>query len=195
MPTEPLFPIFDLDGTLLDSDAALVRAFVALGVPAEEVTFGHVIGEECERLGLTVAAYAAVYDTGAAQPFPGVPEVLAELGHWAVCSNKHKGSGRAELERLGWHPDVAFFTEDFPGPKRLAPVLDRLGLDPQRALYVGDSPHDLACARAARVRFALAGWNPRSAGTEADVVLADPQSLLRMDLYIHPQVGVRLPAG
>ena len=37
-----LVPIFDLDGTLLDSDAALCGAFVALGVPHESVTFGHV---------------------------------------------------------------------------------------------------------------------------------------------------------
>ena len=36
-----------------------------------------------------------------AQPFPGVVELVARLDRWAVCSNKHAESGRAELARLG----------------------------------------------------------------------------------------------
>ena len=43
-------PVFDLDGTLLDSDAALVAPFVALGVPPERITFGHVLADECAAL-------------------------------------------------------------------------------------------------------------------------------------------------
>ena len=42
-----LLPIFDFDGTLLDSDAALVAPFVALGVRAEDVTFGALLADEC----------------------------------------------------------------------------------------------------------------------------------------------------
>lgn len=159
----PALPIFDLDGTLLDSDAALMRAFVALGVPEAQVSFGHVIGEECQRLGISLQAYLDRYDTAAAAPFPGVSALLGALGRWAVCSNKASVSARAELDRLGWLPEAAAFSEDFGGPKRLDPILGMLGVTAAEAVYVGDTDHDRVCAEAAGVRFVWAGWNPRTA--------------------------------
>ena len=50
--------IFDFDGTLVDSDEELVRAFVVLGVDRSEITFGHAIAVEVERLGLSLDDYA-----------------------------------------------------------------------------------------------------------------------------------------
>ena len=173
-----LVPIFDLDGTLLDSDAALAGAFVALGVPRESITFGHVLADECARLGLRLEAYLDAYDHGAALPFPGVEELLAGLERWALCSNKHSSSGRRELARLGWQPVVALFSEDFGGPKRLDLVLDTIGLDAVGAIFVGDTAHDRACAADAGVAFALAGWNPRAVPLPGDTVLAHPADLL-----------------
>ena len=175
-----LVPIFDLDGTLLDSDAALAGAFVALGVPRESITFGHVLADECARLGLRLEAYLDAYDHGAALPFPGVEEMLAGLERWALCSNKHSSSGRRELARLGWQPSVALFSEDFGGPKRLDLVLETLGIDATRAVFVGDTDHDRACAADAGVAFALAGWNPRAAPVAGDTVLAHPLDLLAL---------------
>lgn len=173
-----LVPIFDLDGTLLDSDRALVAAFAALGVAPDTVTFGHVIGEECRRLGIRLEDYVAAYDPGLAAPYPGIDELLQGLGRWGVCSNKHSASARAEMARLRWRPDAAFFTEDFAGPKRLAPVLAALGLEPHDALYVGDTEHDRQCAADAGVAYAVAGWNPRAQRRAGDRVLAHPSSLL-----------------
>jgi HAD superfamily hydrolase (TIGR01549 family) len=175
-----LIPIFDLDGTLLDSDAALTGAFVALGVPRESITFGHVLADECARLGVSLRAYLEAYDHGAAVPFPGVEEMLAALSHWGLCSNKHSSSGRAELARLGWQPAAALFSEDFGGPKRLDLVLKTLGIDAAAAVFVGDTDHDRACAADAGVAFALAGWNPRAAPSGADTVLAHPADLLAL---------------
>ncbi|HEU5001861.1 MAG TPA: HAD-IA family hydrolase [Actinomycetota bacterium] len=174
-----LVPIFDLDGTLLDSDRALVAAFAALGVPPETVTFGHVIGEECQRLGISLDDYAAAYDPALAAPYPGIDELLGALHRWAVCSNKHAGSARAELDRLGWSPSAAFFSEDFSGPKRLAPVLRALGLDPGGAIYIGDTGHDRACAAEAGVAYVVAGWNPRAERRRGDTVLFHPSELLK----------------
>ena len=177
-----LVPIFDLDGTLLDSDAALADAFVALGVAAESVTFGHVLADECARLGLSLEAYLDAYDHTAALPFPGIEELLAALTRrgrcWGLCSNKHSSSGHRELARLGWQPAVALFSEDFGGPKRLDLVLETLGLDAAGAIFVGDTAHDRACAAGAGVAFALAGWNPRAVPLPGDAVLADPADLL-----------------
>ena len=84
-----LLPVFDLDGTLLDSDAALVAPFVALGIPAEKVTFGDLLVDECERLGVTSTTTSITTTIGGAQPFPGIDEMIAALDGWAVCSNKH----------------------------------------------------------------------------------------------------------
>ena len=172
-----LVPIFDLDGTLLDSDAALTGAFVALGVPREAITFGHVLADECARLGLRLEAYLDAYDHSAALPFPGIEEMLAALERWGLCSNKHSSSGRRELARLGWQPELALFSEDFGGPKRLDLVLDTLGLDAAGAIFVGDTDHDRDSAADAGVTFALAGWNPRAVPLPADTVLAHPADL------------------
>ena len=176
------FPVvvFDLDGTLLDSDAALAAPYLALGVPAEEVTFGHVVGDECRRLGLSVDDYVSSYDVEAASPFDGVAEVVAQLGRWAVCSNKVRSCGEAELRRLGWEPEVVRFAEDFGGgAKRLGPVLDALGR-PEDVVFVGDTDHDRDCARAEGVPFALAAWNPRAKelAEPEDLVLSSPADLL-----------------
>ena len=170
--------ICDLDGTLLDSDEALVAAFVALGIDRSTVSFGHVIGEECKRLGIRVEDYVAVYDEERVQPFTGVAEMIGRLGRWAVCSNKHPGSGHAELDRLGWRPEEVFFTDSFDGPKSLGPVLAAMQLDPAGVVYLGDTAHDRECARQANVTFALAGWNPRAIAEPTDVVLSEPGELL-----------------
>lgn len=172
-------PVFDLDGTLLDSDAALVDAFVALGVDREAVTFGGVVGEECARLGVSVDDYVTAYDDTGARPFPGVEDLLARVGPWALCSNKHPRSAHAELRRLGWDPVVALFTDAFDGPKRLAPVLEALGRDAAAVVFVGDSIHDRAAAAEVGVPFGLAAWNPRARPAPGDVVLAQPSDVLR----------------
>lgn len=171
-------PIFDLDGTLVDSDHALVAPFLALGVARDQITFGHVLEEECTRLGISVGQYLDHYDAETTEPFPGVTEMLKQLPRWAVCSNKHPVPARLELTRLGWQPEVALFSDTFGGPKHLGPVLDAIGATPSEVVFVGDTGHDRLVAAAAEVPFGLAGWNPRSVAEEGDVVLASPLDVL-----------------
>ena len=173
-----LVPVFDLDGTLLDSDAALVAPFVTLGVPEEDITFGHTLAAECARLGLSVDDYLAAYDVDAALPFPGAHELVAGLPRWAVCSNKHPSGGVPELARLGWQPEVALFADafDFAG-KSLGPVLAAMELSAVEIVFVGDTEHDRRCAVEVGCRFAWAGWNPRATPTRGDEVLAAPAEL------------------
>ena len=172
--------IFDFDGTLVDSDAALVAAFAALGIDPTTVTFGHAIGEECERLGISVDDYAEVYDDTAVVPFDGVGEMIAGLGRWSLCSNKHPRSGAAELERLGWTPEVALFADAFDWRhKHLGPVLDALRLTADEVLMVGDSDGDRRCAVEVGCRYVWAGWNPRTAAAAPSGVVVDrPVDLL-----------------
>jgi len=177
----PRVAVFDLDGTLIDSDAALTAAFVAAGVAPESITFGHVLADECRRLGVGLDDYLDHYDEEAAQPFAGVSDLVVEVaraGRWAVCSNKHPRSGRAELARLGWEPEVALFSDAFAGPKRLGPVLDALGVEPHQVVFVGDTAHDRVCAQEHDIVFGLAGWNPRAQAGPGDVVLRRPIEVL-----------------
>jgi HAD superfamily hydrolase (TIGR01549 family) len=170
--------VFDIDGTLLDSDEPLIAPFLHLGIDRADVTFGHVLADECERLGIDVEAYLDAYDVTASQPFPGIDELLGRLDSWSACSNKIGRFARAELERLGWTPEVAFFAEDFTGSKELGPVLTALGVTADRIVFVGDTAHDRRCAHEVGARFALAGWNPRARPEPGDEVLTEPADLL-----------------
>jgi len=174
----PSLVVCDLDGTLIDSDEALLAPFLALGVEREAIGRGLPLEEECDRHGIAPERCLELYDVAVAAPFPGVAEVVDRLERWAVCSNKHPSSGRAELARLGWEPEVALFTDAFDGPKQLAPVLDALGVAPDDVVFLGDTDHDRRCAAAAGVPFALAGWKPRATAGPGDLVLHRPEQVL-----------------
>jgi phosphoglycolate phosphatase-like HAD superfamily hydrolase len=172
----PRVPLFDFDGTLVDSDAALIAPFLELGLTEDELPpLGLPLVEACALVGVTVEAYASRYDDTAAQPFAGVAELLAGFDRWGLASNKERTAGRAELARLGWGPEVALFSDDFGGAeKQLAPLLAALELTADEVLYVGDTAHDRACAALVGAPFALAGWNRRArAGAHPDDVVLD----------------------
>jgi phosphoglycolate phosphatase-like HAD superfamily hydrolase len=174
-------PLFDFDGTLVDSDVALTAPWYALGVDPDLVPLGMPLVTACELAGVTVEAYLAHYDPSAAMPFDGVQELLEQLDEWGLASNKERTSGRHELARLGWTPTAALFSDDFGGAeKHLGPLLDAMRLDAADVVFVGDTRHDRACAASVGVRFVLAGWNARArAGAESgELVLEHPRELL-----------------
>ena len=173
-------PVFDLDGTLLDSDAALLDPFLALGVPRDAITFGLPLDEACTKVQVSLDAYLEAYDTNVAQPFRGINALLDQLPRWALFSNKPLSCAGPEISRLGWRPEVALYSEFFGGPKRLAPVLEQLELSADQVICIGDSDHDRACAEEAGALFALAGWNKRAARTHAEIVLSDPLEVLEL---------------
>ncbi len=174
--------IFDFDGTMIDSDQALVDPFLALGIGREQISFGHAVAEECNRLGIALDAYVDAYDTDLAQPFPGVDEVIPRLGRWAICSNKHPRSASVELARLGWQPEVALYADHFDwAHKGLGPVLEIMNLKPSEVAMVGDSEGDLHCAVEVGCQMIWAGWNPRVAAAAPEgTVLRHPSELLAL---------------
>lgn len=168
--------VFDWDGTLMDSAAAIVHAIQAatedLGYaapPAQQAR--HVIG-----LGLADALQRAVPDLPPeAYPrmveryrhhylardqelslFAGVESLLAELAEQgyrlAVATGKSRlGLDRA-LDHCGLRPyfhalRCADQCHSKPHPQMLEELMQELGAEPQRTLMIGDTTHDLQMAR------------------------------------------------
>ena len=99
------------------------------------------------------------------RPFPGVLACLNRLKDadmpMAVCTNKPHGPAQEICALMGL--DVYFDViagaqpgiPKKPDPAPLLAVIDALGADPARTIYVGDSAVDYETARAAQVPFRL----------------------------------------
>lgn len=172
--------VFDWDGTLIDSAAAIVECIQStardFGLPVpERERASHVIG-----LGLKDALHHAVpsltpdryaefaeryrgYFTAredAMQPFPGVRELLDRLsrrGHrLAIATGKtRRGLDRAiQASGLGSHFSAsrcADETHSKPNPAMLIELMRELGTGAQDCLMIGDTTHDLEMAHQAGV--------------------------------------------
>jgi phosphoglycolate phosphatase len=189
--------VFDLDGTLVDSFAAIaasvnhVRANYALPpLTVEEVQQQVGRGAEylLERtvpkgvLAENLANYRAHHPTvmfELTRFLPGASTLLASLHQRGkkvgLCSNKPRLFSDELLRHFGLAAcfDVVLGPEDVPRPKpapdMLLTAVDRLGLACDHVLYVGDMVVDIQTARAAGVRvWAVAsGSEQRQALVEA----------------------------
>ncbi len=170
--------VFDWDGTLIDSTAAIVHALRAsaadlgLPVPSRERA-SHVIGLglfdaigiavpaiEREQLPDFVVRYRHHYFAvdGRLEPFEGVPQLLGELvdaGAWlAVATGKSRAGLDRALEQTGFarHFLTTRCADEGapkPDPWMLRDICEELGVDPVQTVMVGDTTHDLGMARAA----------------------------------------------
>jgi len=172
--------VFDWDGTLMDSAAAIVNAIIAasrdLNLPEPpESRARHVIG-----LGLSDALHHAVPELPEHDYpkmveryrhhylskdhelalFPGAYEMIEELSAAGRMLAVATGKSRLGLNRALEHSGLAGFfhctrcaDECFskPHPEMLAEIMDELGVAPDRTLMVGDTTHDLQMARNAGV--------------------------------------------
>lgn len=182
--------LFDLDGTLIDSIELLLQSMEAafegsarrptraqwtagIGTPLRTQ-----LAEWCDDdAGVdTYVDRYRVYQDAHLEPlttvFPGVHETLAWAkaeGHaTAIVTSKGKIMTARSLRHVGL--ENAFDTivtyeetarhKPLPDPVLLA--LQRLAVEPSRAVFVGDSPHDMRSGNAAHVQTAAALWGPFS---------------------------------
>lgn len=168
--------LFDWDGTLVNSAEKTFRCyaqvFEGFGIPFDRARFEETyspdwhqtyraVGLPRESWELADARWIDCYQTSESRLIPGTPEALARIrGRDLAQGIVSSGDGRRvrrELEVLG----VAGFFEAVvcggdtarrkPDPEPLHVALERLGLGPGQAAYVGDSPEDVRMARAAGV--------------------------------------------
>lgn len=172
--------VFDWDGTLMDSAAAIVRAILAacrdLGLPEPpEERARHVIG-----LGLADALHHAVPELPAERYpqmveryryhylsrdhelvlFDGIEGLLGELavaGHaLAVATGKSRvGLDRALMHSgLGAHFQASRCADECfskPHPQMLEELMAEFGVAPEQTLMIGDTSHDIQMATNAGV--------------------------------------------
>ena len=181
--------LYDFDGTLADSTELIMRCYrhtmaTHLGeCPPDEAWlagFGTPLETQIARFARDAREHDAMlatyrehqnehHDT-LLRPFPGAVETVAELKRrgvaLAIVTSKHRRAtlwgmdicGIAELFDVIITPEDVENAKPHPEPVHLA--LSRLGVRPEEALFVGDSPHDMVSGRAAGTRTAAALWGP-----------------------------------
>ncbi|MCQ9376747.1 HAD family hydrolase [Methyloversatilis sp. XJ19-49] len=176
MPAQFDLIVFDWDGTLLDSAAAIVHAIqracedLGLDMP-DDRTARSVIG-----LGLVDALARVVPELPSSRHqelagryrhhylsrdheltlFDGVPALLDGLGMRGHTLAVATGKSRAGLDRALGHTGLgsrfaatrcADESVSKPAPDMVLELMDELSFDPARTLVIGDTTHDLLMAR------------------------------------------------
>lgn len=189
--TKPTALLFDLDGTLVDTIELIMQSMefafadfdgrrpsreewlLGLGIPLRTQLAAH--ARSAEELDWMIARYRLFqgeHHDHMTLLYPGVADVLGGLrksGHpMAVVTSKfYAGAVKAlthvaQIEHFGAiiGGDSVEFAKPHPDPVRLA--LSKLGAQPERALMIGDSPHDIAAGNAAGVETVAVLWGPFS---------------------------------
>lgn len=190
----PVAVLLDMDGTLVDSDAAVERAWtvwaaehgvdtdallaIAHGSPPDP-TIRRMLPDLDDRAVVRAAArqmdlqYDDLSDVVAA---PGMDALLAALDRlalpWAVVTSADARLARARLAAAGVpEPPLLVTVEDVrvgkPDPEGYLLAAARLDVDPSRCLVVEDAGPGVAAGRAAGMR--VAGLR----GIDADIAVAD----------------------
>ncbi len=134
------------------------RKIIEFGLTTHQVTWDKAL---IDRLLEEYIDYYRAHIAHESRPFPGALDAvtqLSELGlKMGVCTNKRVGLSLALLEELDMRhlfPVVLgadSVAESKPHPGHLLETIRRLGADPRRSVMVGDSPTDIATAKAAGV--------------------------------------------
>ena len=181
--------LFDFDGTLADTTELILQCYrhtmaTHLGdCPPDErwlAGFGTPLETQIALFARTPAEQGAMLDTyrdhqrdlmeSMVVPFPGVLDAVQELERrgvrLAIVTSRMRRATLRGLDLCGLmrHFPVVITPEDVARPKpdaepvRLA--VQRLGVEPARCWFVGDSPHDVVSGQGAGVRTAAALWGP-----------------------------------
>jgi sugar-phosphatase len=160
--------ISDLDGVLVDSTAAVSRAWARWGErhgidgaaiqeanhgrPSRAVVAEHVAAELVDAEAAWVLE-AEVADTDGVVAYPGAADVLA-LPVVAIATSCEAPLARVRLAAAGLAPPDVLVTSDQvargkPAPDPYLLASQRLALDPADCLVIEDAPSGIAAGRAA----------------------------------------------
>lgn len=206
--------IFDLDGTLLntitDLGASTNFALTEMGYPEHPLSaYNYMVGngvrklmeraqpdaspETIDELLMHFRAHYDEHCTDTTKPYPGIPELLAELSEkglrLAVATNKYQAAAEKIISHF-FH-DVEFdavFGQISdrpvkPDPSVVFAILNRIPTAKKDVLYIGDSAVDMETARRACVESVGVTWGFRPVSELrkacADHVVSKPSEILK----------------
>ncbi len=199
--------VFDVDGTLCDTvymhTLAWWQAFRSIGVHVPAVRLHGLIGMGSDKLTEEICGeeredlkerWQEAFEPFRSQlvAFEGAGDLLREIaargGVVALASSSTPEDFAALREAIGADEVITAGTssgdaeESKPSPDIVSVALEKAGLDPSRALFVGDTIWDVKAAGAAGLRTVgvLSGGIPRSDLEEAGAIAVyrDPADLL-----------------
>jgi len=196
----PYAVLFDLDGTLIDSIGLIVAAMeyaydgrdrrpsvaewtAAIGTPLDGMLRRWATDEaDVTRLRDRYREFQVAQHDAMTTAYPGVVDAVralhAEGFALAVVTSKLEAGARRSLRYVGLEEcfgavvGIDATARHKPDPEPVWHALERLGgIAAGRALFVGDSTHDMRAGRAAGVLTAAATWGPFS---REDLVPTEP---------------------
>jgi len=188
-PHTPLAILFDLDGTLADSVELILGAFrhtfnthlgfvpadqdwiAGMGTPLASQLRALVADETLvEPMTITYRTWQNQHHDELLRAFNGVRETLSLLHHrghaMALVTSKATDAATRALRLMGIQPlldhvvGLDSTASHKPAPEPVLHALAKLGRQPADAIFVGDSPHDIAAGNAAGVLTVAALWGP-----------------------------------
>ena len=188
--------LFDLDGTLIDTIELILssarHAFEewpvrptdeewvrGIGTPLVQQLRAYAANDD--EVALLLARYRRYQNehhdrlTRCYDDVPDVIAALADRGHqMAVVTSKASPIAHQSLAFVGldhFFPVVVGYDDTArhkPDPEPVRVALSRLGVSPDDAVFVGDSPHDIFAGNGADVMTIAALWGPFDRETLAD---------------------------
>ena len=208
--------VFDLDGTLVDSQRIAAEAFreahlICVGEGAPVAAFHALSGRPLEtileELGLppSMASHFRRLSRERIDRlalFPGMLDILALLEHsrvsLGVITGKDRGRTLEVLEHLGVEDRFqAVVTASDPpaakpSPEGVVSACARMGVAVERSVVIGDSVTDVAAGNAAGAHTIACLWG---VGREPDLVSARPTWVARNPRLLRARLQEIAPAG
>ena len=200
--------VFDIDGTLMDSEAAALPSLqrAARELSGREFSLDHLYGlfglsaeDTMARLGIgDVKAGRALWIKYIGEYrhlmklYDGIVPTLEALKARGACLGIITSKFLDEYERdflpmgVSHLFDTVITASDSadhkPKPGPMLAYLAKSGARPEQVVYIGDTPFDMDCGRGAGVAHALALWGRRGddPAIEADFRLETPAQILEL---------------
>ncbi|MGG4343877.1 pyrophosphatase PpaX [Paenibacillus lautus] len=180
--------LFDLDGTIIDTNELIISSFLhvfeaqAPGTLTREQIIPHMgttleqqlqaFSGGVEDVSPFVKAYRSfntLHHDEMVRPFPHVNEVVERLHRHGlslgIVTTKIRPSTMMTLERYDLERFMSAIVtvndveHPKPHPEPVLTAMERLGANPATTLMIGDSPVDIQSAKAAGVKAAAVAWS------------------------------------
>ncbi|AVK47870.1 HAD family hydrolase [Clostridium sp. MF28] len=199
--------IFDIDGTLLDTEIAVLSSLQKLvfeelneNLSFDELKFALGIPGEVtlNKLGITNILdcnvkwnkYLKEYFHNV-KVFDGIKDTLIKLNEIGILTGIVTSKTKEEFLNdfapfeLNNYFKLIVCADDTkehkPNPEPILKFIELSGVNKSKTIYIGDTKYDMDCAFGADIDFALALWGAKSSiGINANYILENPKQVLKL---------------